>query len=89
MSCSKSSPKILFIVIAKHKLNVKKNYHSWMNYMFDNGHVNFEIVEVSPRHRIKKKIISYDHRIVQFDPSANKVSIKPYNRKIAWFKDTK
>lgn len=85
LSIPQSAPKILFVLITNNKLRTK-NY-SWMNFAFERGYVNFDLLEVSPKTKIGKRVLNFDHRIVQLDTLANKVTIKPHNRKITWFKD--
>lgn len=87
LSCSESSPKILLILVADKKLRARY-YRSTMNLAFDRRFVNLDIVEVTPKRKIRRRAITFDHRIVQFDPASSRVTIRPYSRKTtSWFKD--
>lgn len=87
MSAFESAPKVLFVIISDKKFHVKVHYNV-LNGGFDQGYVNFDVVEVTPRRRIGKRAIQFNYRIVQLDTAANRVTESYYNnRKTRWFKD--
>lgn len=88
LSASESSPKVLYVMLTRDKFNAT-TYRNAFNFMFDKGYVNYELLEVSEKskNKIGKRLVRLNYRIVQFDTATSRASIKPYSRKIVWFKD--
>lgn len=88
-SCQESSPKVLLLVISNDRKSPKLAwFHSHLNFLFNSGFVNVDVVQVTPRRKVGKRFVSFDYRIVQLDTAKNKIIANSNpNGKVTWFKD--